>query len=314
MRTKLPFLVLCTLTLSSAAFAARPTGKGPCKDAGQCRGGVCVEVNGDAYCSKTCGDCPAGMYCDERLFSAVGMKVCLRGRAKAPVEPKSPPRLPCKTDDNCQGALICAEMMGHRDCTLPCTTEAQCDAPEVMGVKMDFLSCQVDEGDRKRKACLPKKACMANPMQCMSMDPSATTGMVKGMMKMTQGLAKGMEEAMPEDEDSADLTPSPAAPPAAAPTEAAMSAKRFDKLLAQVKAAAFEDDRATILRTAAKRNHFTCGQLARIVEVIAFGDEKVDAVRIVATRLVDKENSHEVLSKFTFDDDRAEAARILNAD
>jgi len=294
-------MIFFALLLPAAAFGAKRTGKGPCTNGDQCRSGVCVEVNGDAYCSATCGECPAGMYCDAQLFSAVGMKVCLRGTAQSPVKPEAPPRLPCKTDKQCQGALICAQMMGHRDCALPCATNQQCATPEIMGVKMDFLACQKDQGHASRKACLPKKACLANPASCMSVDPTAMTGAVQGLMKMSQGMA----EAMPQHE------PAPAAP-APAPVATAMSGARFAKLLAQVKAAAFEDDRQTVLSTAARRNWFTCDQLGQIVEAIAFGDEKVGAVQVIAPRLVDKENSHEVLGKFTFDDDRAAAAQILN--
>lgn len=312
MKLALPPLALLAFALSIPNLAEagkRPTGKGPCKDGARCREGVCVEVNGDAYCSKTCGDCPAGMYCDANLFAMVGMKVCLKGRSNAPVKPEAPPRLPCKTDDNCQGALICAQMMGHKDCTLPCATNRQCEMPEMMGVKMDFMSCQLDEGNRGRKACLPKRKCLANPASCMSMDPKATTDMMKGMMGMAQGMADGMNDAMGANEPA----PEPMAAPAVEPAHSAMSGSRFNKLLAQVKGAAFEDDRATILQTAARRNWFSCDQLGRIVAAISFGDEKVGAVRIIAPRLVDRENSHEVLSKFTFDDDRKAAAQILDS-
>lgn len=299
-------LFFAAVLVPTASFAAKPSGKGPCTDASQCREGVCVEVNNNAYCSQTCGDCPAGMYCDANLFAVAGLKVCLRGSTRAPVEVKTPPRLPCKNDDQCEGALVCAEFMGHRDCALPCTQARQCEAPEMMGVKMDFLACQLDEGQRGRKACLPKKACLANPAACMSVDPGAMAGAMKGMVKMTEGLAGAMDD-MDDDDDA----PAPAmAPPP--PVQVAMDAARFRKLLAQVKGAAFEDERQTVLSTAARRNWFNCAQLGQIVDVISFADEKVAAVRVIAPKLVDRENSHEVLGKFTFDDDRAEAAKILD--
>lgn len=307
MPKKFIYLLLTALALPATAQAARPTGKGPCKDAGRCQGGVCVEVNGDAYCSKTCGDCPAGMYCDARLFSAIGMKVCLRGTTNAPVTPEAPPRLPCKVDDHCQGALVCAQMMGHKDCTLPCKRNAQCEAPEIMGMKLDFLSCQLDEGNRARKACLPKRKCLSNPASCMSIDPTAMAGAMGGLIQLSEGMAGAMGgSAAPPV-----AAPAPAAPKVQAAHQA-MSRSRFSRLLAQIKDAAFEDDRQTILGSAARRNWFTCDQLGQIVATIAFGDEKVGAVRTLAPRLVDKENSHEVLSKFTFDDDRAAAAKILD--
>ena len=100
---RIVFLV-ASLQTASAAIAAGATGKGPCADGSQCSSGICVEINSDSYCSQTCGACPAGMYCDAQLFATMGIKVCVKGRASAPAKVQSPPRLPCRTDAQCQGA------------------------------------------------------------------------------------------------------------------------------------------------------------------------------------------------------------------
>ena len=41
------------------------------------------------------------------------------------------------------------------------------------------------------------------------------------------------------------------------------------------------------------------------------GDEKLSALRILASRIADKENSHTILGHFSFDDEKEEAKQIL---
>ncbi len=307
---KLASLRLCAIavgavwTVSSvSAWAANnPTGRGPCKGADDCARGVCVEVNNDSYCSQPCGSCPAGLYCDEQLFGMWDLKVCVKGSSEEPVKPEqAPARLPCKADRDCQSGLICAEMMGHRDCTLPCATDAQCKMPELAGVKFDFFACQVDGAKRERKACLPKKACVANPMACMTVNPATMGAMMGGVA----GMADEMESA-------AESSSASASPRATAVREnAAMPEGRFAKLVEQVKGESFEDERNAVIETAAKNNYFTCEQVSRLLDVIAMGDEKIAALRILAPKLTDREDSHTVLAHFKFDDEKEQAKRIL---
>ena len=147
-------------------------------------------------------------------------------------------------------------------------------------------------------------------MSCLKLDATSLAETARGMHEF----AKEVERGMPGMEDPAGsvVTPKPAA---AAPNEKspkAMGPTRFAKLLQQVKAADFADEKALVLKTAAKRNHFDCSQLARVVAAMEFGDEKLSAVRIMAPRLVDPDNAHEVLAEFEFAAEKRKAAEILN--
>jgi len=263
--------------LPPQAWGKKSTGKGPCDGPEDCQSGICIEIDGRSYCSRSCGHCPAGMYCDDKLFGMLNLKVCVMGSESSPAAPKTPPKIPCRTDDGCPGALVCAQMMGTRDCTIECTSDAQCEMPEMTGVKYSFMECGLDEGKRGRKACLPKRKCLANPMACISRNPKA-------------------DEAPPKIEK---------------PAIAAMSESRFQKLLSQVKESSFADERNAILETAARHNYFTCDQVGRVLDTISFADEKLSALRILAPRIVDKENEHLLISNFTFDDDKNKARGVL---
>ncbi len=180
-------LAVALLSASLALAGSKKVGEGPCKDASACASRTCVAINDDSYCSQSCGSCPAGMVCDDKLFQMAGVKVCLKGTAAEPPrveENQPPPRLPCTVDAECPRGLVCAQMHGARDCAKPCASDDQCRMPEITGVAFDFWSCQPDEGRRKkpRQACLPKAACLANPLACMGVDPGAMTGNVAGAL------------------------------------------------------------------------------------------------------------------------------------
>ncbi len=175
-----PLIVLFALLATSPAFAGKKkVGEGPCRDGTDCASGTCVEVNGDRYCSQTCGACPEAMVCDDKLLRMAGISVCVKGSAKEPpavepqrAPPQAPSRVPCAADHQCPRGLICAEFEGARECTRSCTDDAQCAMPDMMGMKSSLTSCQRDAGRKaSRSACLPKKECLANPMACMGFTP-----------------------------------------------------------------------------------------------------------------------------------------------
>ena len=65
----------------------------------------------------------------------------------------------------------------------------------------------------------------------------------------------------------------------------------------------FDDERMEVIRTAAGRNWFTCAQLARMLQVLSFEDERIGAAELMAPKLVDRSNDFTVLSALTFDDE-----------
>ena len=68
----------------------RPTGDGPCEEASECAGDVCVGIidgsNPPVYCTEQCspGSCPDGFYCDEESFALIDLSFCRFGSEDAP--------------------------------------------------------------------------------------------------------------------------------------------------------------------------------------------------------------------------------------
>jgi len=158
------------------------TGDGPCDDGGDCEGGVCValieEPNPPVYCTQPCGSgCPDDMYCDDQTFALAGVDFCRFGGnggnpppSDEQVPPEEAPSLPCSTDSDCEGNLICAEFMGESGCAPPCNNDDDC-VVSMMG--MSFLLAECGQEDGGRDVCLPREECydgsMASFMSCIDM-------------------------------------------------------------------------------------------------------------------------------------------------
>lgn len=151
-----------------------PTGEGPCDEADECEGNVCVAIATDSpplYCSESCeGGCPDGFYCDTSTFALVGLEFCRIGADEPPAMPEpppEPPRLPCTEDDDCEGDAVCAIFKGESECTIPCSQESDCDLPSAGGITIDLVTCGTDERV-DRTVCLPDLSCFPDYTGCVS--------------------------------------------------------------------------------------------------------------------------------------------------
>ncbi len=85
----------------------------------------------------------------------------------------------------------------------------------------------------------------------------------------------------------------------------------FARLVAAIQAEAFPENKLNVLRTAAQGNAFTCRQVGQLVDLYAFPDDKVKAVRITRAGIVDPQNGYTIYGHFTFPDDKEKVRHIL---
>ncbi len=90
-----------------------------------------------------------------------------------------------------------------------------------------------------------------------------------------------------------------------------MGPAAFENLVRQLEEESFSDDKLEILRTAAEHNAFTVSQVARLMDLFDFGDDRVEVVRILKSRIVDPENAHELLSHVEFEDEKQALRELL---
>lgn len=92
----------------------------------------------------------------------------------------------------------------------------------------------------------------------------------------------------------------------------AMSEAEFKKLKSNVENESFADDQISVIRIAAKNKYFTIDQLIRLLSVFSFAEDKIEAVRIVYPKVVDPDNAHNLMSAFTYSDDKKTVENIIS--
>lgn len=151
---------------------------GSCTGLGDCSGGdICLAARDGGACVPTCtingNECSGTATCNQ--VGTVSVNVCKK-------EPQSGSGgdsgsteadevyVPCTSDAECQaveaGAICAADSYGDKQCTSPCSTESDCDVPGYAGYSVDFFSCQVDQADTTRHACLFDPKCENDPLSC----------------------------------------------------------------------------------------------------------------------------------------------------
>ena len=174
---------------------------------------ACVTTAGMSYCQPTCTGsidaCGANASCGG--VGAMSINVCTpepeapaASEEQAAPTPEEQPKLPCASDADCmefQANAICAQFEGVKDCTIPCSVEADCDTPAIGGFSVDFLTCLADEGDASRSACLPDAACFANPLSCVTMPGGDDLEELLDGRGFGDEFGEGFDEAGGEEED-----------------------------------------------------------------------------------------------------------------
>lgn len=90
-----------------------------------------------------------------------------------------------------------------------------------------------------------------------------------------------------------------------------LDAASFGILYNKVKKANFDDNRLDLLEVACLRCYFSSEQCGRILSLFSFNHGKMEALRLMNPRLVDRRNEHLILDQFTFGSDKEKASLLL---
>ena len=79
-----------------------------------------------------------------------------------------------------------------------------------------------------------------------------------------------------------------------------MAAASFDALRATVSNVSFDRGKLAPIKTAARDVYFTVAQTRALLDLMTFDRYKLDAMRILAPRILDRESLFELYGAFTF--------------
>ena len=91
----------------------------------------------------------------------------------------------------------------------------------------------------------------------------------------------------------------------------AMRDKDFDMMVGIVKNASFDDKKIDVMRVACIGSYFSSQQCAKLLSLLSFDDNKIKALEVIASRLVDTNNADDIVKEFSFSSSKDKAVSIL---
>lgn len=92
----------------------------------------------------------------------------------------------------------------------------------------------------------------------------------------------------------------------------AMDNAAFQSLYNNVKAKPFKDDKLELLKIGVSNRYLTCTQCSKLMSLFSFDDEKMSIVRIVAPRIIDRENFTQIIDSLSFLSNKTEAKKLMS--
>jgi hypothetical protein len=101
----------------------------------------------------------------------------------------------------------------------------------------------------------------------------------------------------------------PAAP--AKPQVSAIPEQQLQSLLAAIKKESFGDGKLRVLGSTAPNQYFQVPQVLRILQGFTFGVDKLDAVRMLWPRVLDRDNAAQLYKAFAFQREKDQLGQII---
>lgn len=121
-------------------------------------------------------------------------------------------------------------------------------------------------------------------------------------------------ETRDDGPDVVVVRPAPPPPPSPPPPVVIiLDEPRQRELVTVVRREAFDDGRLGVLALGVRDVCVTSSQARELVRELTFSNARLDAVRVLAPRIVDRDRSHLVLESLTFDSDRRTARELLTS-
>ncbi|HYI01589.1 DUF4476 domain-containing protein [Hyalangium sp.] len=100
-------------------------------------------------------------------------------------------------------------------------------------------------------------------------------------------------------------------PPPPQPQVYPISEDQLQSLIRAVNKESFGDGKLRVLEAAASSQHFLVPQVTKILQRFSFGEDKLDAVRVLWPRVLDRENSFQLYQLFSFQNEKDQLKQII---
>lgn len=105
--------------------------------------------------------------------------------------------------------------------------------------------------------------------------------------------------------------PGPFPPPPPAPIYQPIAEGKLQKIMKSISREPFAEDKMNVLQDAVGANYFLVGQVQQVLNQFQFSQDRLQAVRVLWSRVLDRDNGFQLYNSFQFSQDKAELKRIL---
>ncbi|HEX5747267.1 MAG TPA: DUF4476 domain-containing protein [Archangium sp.] len=104
--------------------------------------------------------------------------------------------------------------------------------------------------------------------------------------------------------------PGPIPPPA--PAYQPIAEGKLQKIMGAMSREPFAEDKMNVLQDAVGTHYFLVGQVQQVLNQFQFSQDRLKAVRVLWSRVLDRDNGFQLYNSFQFSNDKAELKRILS--
>jgi len=103
--------------------------------------------------------------------------------------------------------------------------------------------------------------------------------------------------------------PAPPAPPQ--PQVYPISEDQLQSLVRAINKESFGDGKLRVLESAAPSQYFLVPQVMKLLQKFSFGEDKLDAIRVLWPRVLDRENAYQLYQAFSFPSEKEQLREII---
>lgn len=91
-----------------------------------------------------------------------------------------------------------------------------------------------------------------------------------------------------------------------------MSEEDFSRLINDISNESFEENQLSVVELSTRYNFFTVDQAIKVINEFSFSSGKLKSLELMFPKIVDRNNSSQIISAFTYSSDKEKAKEIIN--
>jgi hypothetical protein len=100
-------------------------------------------------------------------------------------------------------------------------------------------------------------------------------------------------------------------PPPPVPAVQPITEAQLDQLMKAIGRESFSDGKLRVLSSAAPTQYFLVPQVQKLLQRFSFGEDKLNAMRVLWPRVLDRENAFQLYGSFTFQGEKEQLRQII---